>query len=177
MTLKTESQVFGFIPPRDGSPGRKGVRITATQMPCSAQREVFARILSMLPERLPAEVSGGIQGGKLSMTEGSGLGAAYTVLRKVFADAEGVRYLSETFGRYSVVEVPRPGGAVPEGLSPELQDEIFGADFSMFLEWLTWSVVFNFSDVLNLLPEWGKEIPSAVGEAADALKGANLNPQ
>ena len=188
MTLKTETQVFGEIPPsRDETgkvvrPGRKGLRITSTQMPCSAQREVFARLLSMLPERLPAEVSSGgaLRGG---LTEGDGLAAGYTVLRRVFSDAAGVKYLSETFGRYATVELPREVRTgdgrtdrreVPEGLSPEIQDEAFGADFSVFLEWLAWSVMFNFSDVLNLLPEWGKEIPSAVGEAADALKANPL---
>jgi hypothetical protein len=119
--LRTETQVFGEVLPSYGpkgepvSKGRKGLSITSTQMPCSAQREVAARFLSMLPQGLPQELREG-----RALGETDGLALAYTLIRSVLSNADGVKYLSDTFGRHARIEVS-PG--VFEGLSPETIDD------------------------------------------------------
>ena len=169
--LKTETQTFGDMAPTviDGKviqPGRPGFEITSTQRPCSAQREVFAWLLKQAPGALPSGLAGGIA----SQSE-SAVNFAYQWARGILSADGGIAYLQKTFGGRSVVKVDRGNGPQPYTLDEGMVDELFGADFSILLEWLVWSLIFNFSDVVNLMPEWGKGIASTV---AAAMMGASV---
>lgn len=168
--LKTETQTFGAFPPTIGpkgevlSPGRPGVEITSTQMPCSAQREVFAWLLEQAPGSLPP----GLVGGAASKSE-AGLNFAYQWLRGILSAKGGIAYLQKQFGTRCVARVERDGKSVLEPLDEGLCDELFGAQMSILMEWLVFNLIFNFADVLNILPDWGKGIPSIM--AAVMLDG------
>jgi len=173
--LKTETQVFGFLPPavdkatgKTIDPGRPGVEITCTQMPCSLQREVFAWLIEQSPDALPEGVLRAKGGGKL--TADGGLNFAYRWCRAILSAKGGIAYLQKQFGQHSVAKVNRNGTEVREPLDEGLCDELFGARISILLEWLVFNLIFNFADVVNLLPDWGKGIPSIV--AAVMMDGA-----
>ena len=168
--LKTETSFFGQFPPSIGpkgevlNPGSEGVEITCTQMPCSAQREVFAWILDKAPGAIP----GGIVGDVRAKSE-AGVNFAYQWCKGILSAPGGIAYLQKQFGQRSTVKVQRDGKSVVEPLDEGNCDELFGARFSILLEWIVFSLIFNFADVLNLLPDWGKEVPSIV--AAVMLDG------
>jgi len=164
--LKTETQRFGETPPVTDTagavltPGNPGVEVTCTQMPCSLQREVFAWLLSQFPENLPENL---IRGRKAT-AEGAA-NFAYQVARRILAAPGGVAYLQKQFGQHSIARVQRNGKWQTEPLDEGLCDELFGARFSVLLEWLVYSLIFNFMDLINLLPDWGKELPAIVAAA------------
>lgn len=168
--LKTETQFFGAYPPvigPDGAvvdPGRSGVEITCTQMPCSAQREVFAWLLEQAPGALPP----GLVGGVAAKSE-AGLTFAYQWCRGILSARGGIAYLQKQFGTRCVARVVRDGKSTLEPLDEGLCDELFGAQLSILMEWLVFNLIFNFADVLNILPDWGKGIPSIM--AAVMLDG------
>jgi len=189
--LKTETNTFGEIAARVNletgetvSPGRAGVKITATQLPVSRQREPFEYLCrNALPENAPPELlhrftTPAGRGGPPDMpgaTEGASgaaeralLAGAYSVVRRLAATPGAIEYLQGVFGTSSVTEVIRKGKPVTVPLTSEVWDEIAGGDLSIVLEFLAWSIVFNFASVVNLLPEWSKEAPSIVAAARDA---------
>ena len=172
--LKTETQVFGEFPPAIDKatgkvidPGKPGVQITCTQMPCSLQREVFAWLIEQSPDALPEGV---LRGGKVSGD--GGLNFAYRWCRAILSAKGGIAYLQKQFGQHSVAKVNRNGSEVWEPLDDGLIDELFGARISILIEWLVFNLVFNFADVVNLLPTWGKDIPSIVAAVMmDGVEG------
>ncbi len=167
--LKQETQEFGRVLPSKASdgtviPGQPGIKITVTQLPCSQQIPVFSWLVAQFPEVLPS----GIVHDK-GVNSGKGLEVLYSVVRRLLAAPDGLQFLQRAFQVGCTVEVTRKGTTVVEPMTDGLIDELLGARLSIYLEWLVFCLIFNFSDLLTLLPAWGKEIPSAVAAMAEGL--------
>lgn len=178
MALKKATQVFGrietpaeparpAIPADEFGPGeparpakaaevvRPGVSITCQQMPFSEGFDVLALITSATPERAP-----NLQGSDESI----GLALAWAAFRGILSDAPKLRKLCQLFGAYCTVKVPEG----EDGLTPDKQAEVFGADYDVIAEWLWFCVNHNFGSLATMVPTAGKQaISAAMGRGAE----------
>lgn len=186
--LKTETNDFGAkaarYNPETGecvSPEVPGLRITATQLPLSLQREPFEYLCRhAFPAALPGGLLSALDGGGVpkapdaTETPAGGLGGpgtlllseAYAAVRRLAATPGALEYLQTVFSQNATVEITRKGKApAPVALTAQVWDE-FGT-MPILLEFIAWAILFNFAEVINLLPEWSKEGPSIVAGAVE----------